>query len=105
VLANFRELLLLVAAAAVVVVLVLSENVVVLYPLALLSALGVLGLVMALNTTILLIAARRENRAAGWAGAALPLLAGFTLAIIEIGTVDAVRFAIFGTWGGMPIPG
>jgi uncharacterized membrane protein len=105
VLANFRELLLLVVAAAVVVVLVLSENVVVLYPLALLSALGVLGLVMALNTTILLIAFRRENRALGWAGAVLPLLAGFTLAIIEIGMVDAVRFAIFGTWGGMPVPG
>jgi uncharacterized membrane protein len=105
VLANFRELLLLVVAAAVVVVLVLSENVVVLYPLALLSALGVLGLVMALNTTILLIALRRENRALGWAGAVLPLLAGFTLAIIEIGMVDAVRFAIFGTWGGLPVPG
>ena len=105
VLGRFRELVALVLAAAVVVALVLSDNVVVLYPLALLSALGLLALVVALNTTILLIALRRDSRAQGWAGAWLPLLAGFTLAIIEIGAVDAVRFAIFGTWGGMPLPG
>lgn len=105
VLRGFRELAVLVVAAAVVVALVLSDNVLVLYPLALLSSVGVLVLVVSLNTTILLIALRRESRAEGWAGAALPLLAGFTLAIIEIGMVDAVRFAIFGTWGGMPLPG
>ncbi len=35
--------------------------------------------------------------------AALPLLAGFTLAIIEIGAVDAVRFAVFHTWSGLPL--
>jgi uncharacterized membrane protein len=105
VLGGLRELLVLVAAAAVVAVLVLSDNVVVLYPLALLSAVGLLALVVVLNTSILLIALRRENRAQRWTGALLPLLAGVTLAIIEIGAIDAVRFAIFGTWGGMPIPG
>jgi uncharacterized membrane protein len=105
VLGSFRELALLVVAAAVVVALVLSDNVLVLYPLALLSSVGVLVLVVSLNTAILLMVLRRENRAAGWAGAVLPLLAGLTLAIIEIGMVDAVRFAIFGTWGGMPLPG
>ncbi len=105
VLGNFRELALLVGAAAVVVALVLSDNVVVLYPLAILSVVGVLVLVVSLNTTLLLIGLRRENRAQGWVGAALPLLAGLTLAIIEIGMVDAVRFAIFGTWGGLPLPG
>jgi uncharacterized membrane protein len=105
VLANFRELAGLVVSAAVVVALVLSDNVVVLYPLALLSAVGLLALVVVLNTSILLIALRRENRAQRWTGALLPLLAGVTLAIIEIGAIDAVRFAIFGTWGGMPIPG
>jgi uncharacterized membrane protein len=105
VLANFKELGALVLAAAVVVALLLSDNVVVLYPLALLSAVGVLVLVVVLNTTILLIGLRRENRAAGWASAVIPLVAGLTLAIIEIGAIDAVRFAIFGTWGGMPLPG
>jgi uncharacterized membrane protein len=104
VLANLRELLLLVALAAVVIALTLTENPVVLYPLALLSAAGVLAILIALNTTILLVVARRENQAASWRSAALPLLAGFTVALLQIGLVDAVRYAIFGTWGGLPIP-
>lgn len=105
VLGRFRELAFLVGAAAVVVVLVLSDNVWVLYPLAVLSAVGVLALVVALNTTILLMATRREARALGWRSAWVPLAAGLVLAIAEIGAIDAVRYAIFGTWGGMPLPG
>jgi uncharacterized membrane protein len=105
VLGRFRELALLVGVAAVVVALVLTDQVVFLYPLALLSVVGVLAIVVALNTTILLIALRRENRVRTLAGAALPLLAGFTMAIIEIGAVDAVRFAVFHTWGGLPLLG
>jgi uncharacterized membrane protein len=105
VLGNFRELLLLVGLAGVVVALTLTEAPIVLYPLALLSVVGVVAILVALNTTILLLVARRENRAGSWRSAALPLLAGFTLAILQIGLVDAVRFAIFGTWGGFPVPG
>ena len=104
-LADFRELGGLVALAAVVVVLVLSENDVVLYPLALLSAVGVVALLTALDTTLLLVVARRENRVTHWTGALLPLAAGFTLAILQIALVDAARYAIFGTWEGFVVPG
>ncbi|MGH2523631.1 MAG: DUF2085 domain-containing protein [Anaerolineales bacterium] len=104
-LANFRELLLLAGLALVVIGLVLSENPVVLYPLALLSALGVVVLLTMLDAIILLILVRRENRAERWTGALLPLLAGFTLAMLQIGLVDALRFAIFRSWGGFPLPG
>jgi hypothetical protein len=55
-----------------------------------------------LNTTILLMAVRRENRVSTWAGAFLPLLTGFTLAVIEIGAVDWARYAVFHTWSGLP---
>ncbi|MCC6190773.1 MAG: DUF2085 domain-containing protein [Anaerolineales bacterium] len=105
VIGSLRQLLLLVLLAGGVVALVLTEAPVVLYPLALLSAAGVLVILVSLNTTILLIVTRRENRASAWPGALLPLLAGFALAIIQIGVVDAARFAIFGSWGGLPIPG
>lgn len=105
VLGRFRELGLLVGLAAIVMALVLSDNVLVLYPLALLSAVGVVAILVALNTTILLMVVRRENRVRTLRAAALPLLAGFTLAIIEIGVVDALRFAVFQTWGGLPLPG
>jgi uncharacterized membrane protein len=103
VLGHFRELGLLLVISAVVVGLVLTNNVAILVPLALLSVVGVLALLVALNTTVLLVALRRENRATNWAGALTPLLAGFTLAIIEIGAIDVVRFAIFHTWSGFGV--
>jgi uncharacterized membrane protein len=105
ILGRWRELAVLVAAAGVVVLLVLSDNPIVLYPLALLSALGVVTILVALNTTILLVVSRRENQAASWRGALLPVVAGFGLAIIQIAAVDAARYAVFGNWGGFPLPG
>jgi uncharacterized membrane protein len=104
-LANLRELLLLVIGAAIVIALVLTESPVALYPLALLSTLGVVVILVALNTTLLLAVVRRENLALGWRGALLPLTAGLALAIIEIALVDAGRYAVFHTWGGLPLPG
>jgi hypothetical protein len=103
VLGGFRELGLLLAISGVVVGLVLTNNAAILVPLALLSVLGVLALLVALNTTLLLVALGRENHAANWMGALTPLLAGFTLAIIEIGAVDLVRFSIFHTWSGFGV--
>jgi len=105
ILGRWRELALLVGVAGVVVALVLSGNPIVIYPLALLSALGVVVILMALNTTIFLVVSRRENSAAAGRGALLPMLAGFTLAILQIAAVDAARYAVFHNWGGFPLPG
>jgi uncharacterized membrane protein len=102
-LSSFRELGLMLLISAVVVALVLTNNINILVPLALLSVVGVLALLVALNTTILLLAIHRENRAANWVGALTPLLAGFTLAMIEIGAIDFVRFSIFHTWSGFGV--
>ncbi len=104
-LARFRDLGVLVVLGVIVIGLVLTENPVILYPLALLSALGVVVLLTALDTTFLLILTRRDGRVERWTGALLPLLAGFTLAIVQIGLIDAARFAIFRTWGGFALPG
>lgn len=105
ILGNFRELGGLLILAALLIAALLTENPVILYPLALLSAAGVVALLTALDTTILLIVARREAQALTWRQAALPLLIGFTLAILQISLVDAARFAIFQTWAGFPFPG
>ena len=94
-----------IAAGAVVLIgLVLTDNEWVLYPLALLSAVGVVMMLTLLDTIILLIVIRRENRVANWRGAALPLLAGATLALAQVAVIDAGRFAVFGTWGGLILP-
>ena len=105
VLSRFRDLGVLVVLGGIVIGLVLTENPVILYPLALLSALGVVVLLAMLDTTFLLILTRRDGRVERWAGAFLPLLAGFTLALMQIGLIDAVRFAVFRTWGGFGLPG
>lgn len=100
VLRNFRDLGLLLVLAAIMIALVLSNNEIVLLLLAVLSVVGVLAMVVALNTTILLLAVRRENRVESWTGAIVPVLAGFTLAMIEIGLVDLIRYSVFHTWSG-----
>jgi uncharacterized membrane protein len=102
---SFRDLAVLVAVGVAIVAAVLTENPVVLYPLALLSAAGVVMLLTMLYTTALLILTRRENRVASWRAAALPLLAGLTLAILQIGLIDAGRFWLFGSWEGFNLPG
>jgi uncharacterized membrane protein len=102
-LGRFRELGLMLLISAVIVALVLSGNLTILVPLALLSVVGVLALLVALNTTILLLAIHRENRVTSWVGALTPLLAGFTLTMIEIGMIDLVRFSIYHTWSGFGV--
>lgn len=102
---RWRELALLVGVAAAVVGLVLSGQVVILYPLALISALGVLVLLTMLYTLGVMLIARRDATLTSWRQAALPLLLGFTLAILQIAAIDAVRYGLFGTWAGLPIAG
>lgn len=102
---SWRELGAFLLTGATLIGLVLIEHPLILYPLALLSALGVVVLLTALFTSILLIATRRTNRTANWGGALLPLTIGFTLAMLQIGLVDALRYAIFQSWGGLVFPG
>ncbi|HRF47741.1 MAG TPA: DUF2085 domain-containing protein [Anaerolineales bacterium] len=102
---RWRDLALLLGVNAVVVALVLTNEVAVLYPLALLSALGVLVLLTMLYTIGVLLIARRDATLTGWRQAALPLLLGLTLAIVQIAVVDAVRYGLFGTWAGLPLAG
>lgn len=104
VLARWRELGVLMLVGAGIVGLVLTENDAVLYPLALFSALGVVALLTMLYTVGVVVVARRENQAASWRAAALPIFIGLTLALTQIAVIDAGRFWLFGTWSGFPAP-
>ena len=86
-----------------VVAIVLSDNPLILYPLALLSALGVVLLLSTIYTMIGLLVTRKENRIGSWPGLIFPGLAGLTLAFMQIGLADIVRFWITGTWGGLQL--
>ncbi len=99
---GWRDLGILLLLEAAMVVLVLTGWPVLLYPLALGSALGVLTMLALTMTILVVIVAGRENRYERWRDALTPLLVGLTLAVLLIGTVDFLRYHLFGTITGFP---
>lgn len=97
---GIRELGLLLVLAAGVAGLVLTENPLVLYPLALISAAGVILLLSLIYAVVTLLVLRRENKAEKWSDLWLPLGAGVVLAFVQIGALDVLRFQLTGTWAG-----
>ena len=101
---NLRDLGVLLLLEAGLVGLVLTGWSFLVYPQALLSALGVLTLLTSVNSMLVMIIARRENVVNTWREAAIPLLAGFTVSLIQIGAIDALRYLLTGTLEGIPLP-
>jgi len=86
--------------ALVMDMVILSENPVFLYPLALVSVLGVLLLLSMVYGMLFLIIFRKENHITKLREMILPLVAGFGVAIIQIGLLDFIRYLLTGTWDG-----
>ncbi len=100
---SWRSFLGLLGLAALLVIVVGLQNPLILYPLALISA-GTIWLILALvYTTLWLLMTRQDNRATTIRQLAFPLLAGATLALLQIIVFDVVRYALTGTWQGFPI--
>ncbi len=103
VLRTLGELGLLLTAAAGVVLLVLSGNPLILYPMALISSLGVVVLLTTVYTMLVLILFHREGQfTSGWQ-LGLPLLGGLTLAMAQIALLDLARYWLTGTWAGFKL--
>jgi uncharacterized membrane protein len=82
---------------------VLSESPVVLYPIAILSVLGVLALLVIVFTMVWILIMRQDNEFASLKQMWLPFLAGTTLAFLMISAIDLLRFQLTGTWGAFPL--
>ena len=95
-----RELLILLILTGLVNLGVLSENPLLLYPLALLSSLGVLLLLMVAYSLITIPLLRRTQKASTWFDLIVPLAAGLLLGLLQIGLIDLLRYTFTGTWGG-----
>jgi len=78
----------------------LTENPFVLYPLALISAAGVIILLTMVYTMVLLMIFRKENFVKHINQLILPMVGGFGVAILQIILLDFVRYLFFGTWDG-----
>lgn len=83
--------------------LVLTENPLLLYPLALISAAGVLLVLTMVYSLVWLMLARAEQSIESFSQAWLPLLGGFGLALLQIAALDWVRYLLTGTWNGFSI--
>jgi uncharacterized membrane protein len=82
---------------------ILSEQPLVLYPIALLSVLGVLALLGMVFSLVWVIIMRQENTFETLKQLWMPIVAGLTLAFLMISVIDLLRLQLTGTWGGFPL--
>lgn len=97
---GLRDLAGMILAVLALDALVLTENPLILFPLGLLSAGLVLLVLTMIYTLIVLIMLHKENGAADPRQLILPLAAGFGIGLLQIVLLDALRFALTGTWQG-----
>jgi len=82
---------------------ILSDQPVVLYPIAFLSVLGVLALLTMVFSMAWIIIMRQENVFETLKQLWLPATAGLTLTFLMISVIDLLRLSLTGTWGGFPL--
>jgi len=80
--------------------LVLSGNPLILYPLILLSAAGLMLLLSLLYAMIWIILAKKDNGFSSWQELGWWVMAGFASALVQIAAIDFVRYQLTGTWSG-----
>ena len=82
--------------------LVLTESPIVLYPVAVISALGTLSLLVIVFAILWMIMTRADNSFTAPRQLILPFAAGFTLTLLLILGIDLLRLQLTGTWSGFP---
>ena len=92
----------LVGLITVINLLILTDSPVILYPIAYLSAFGVLSLLVIVFTMLWVMIMRQDNTFDNPRQLWLPVLGGFTLAMLMILSIDLLRLQLTGTWSGFP---
>jgi hypothetical protein len=100
---DWKKLGTIVGIILIINLLILTENPVVLYPIAFLSVLGVLALLVIVFSMGWVLLMRMENAFESIRQMWMPLLAGMTLAFLMITVIDLLRLRLTGTWGGFPL--
>jgi len=101
VLRRLCDLGLLLIPAAGLVYLVQTQAAFLLYPVAIVSVLGVLIMLTLVNTMIVLIITRRESQAHTWREAVPSLLWGLAVTFLELSALNMVRFLVLEDLGGL----
>jgi uncharacterized membrane protein len=100
VLETLRELVVLILLGVGTILAMISENPLILYPLAIVTSLGVLILLTMVYTMVVLIVTKKEGVAENWRELIFPFIGGLTLAILQVGLINLVRYLFMGTWEG-----
>jgi len=99
---ELKHLGILVALVAVINLLILTDSPLVLYPIAYISALGTLGLLVAVFALLWIIIMKQDNTFEHPRQLWLAFAAGLTLALLLVLGIDLLRFQFTGTWSGFP---
>jgi uncharacterized membrane protein len=99
-LSNLSSFIILVMLALGLNLLILLNNPLILYSLSVISAAGVVVLLTMVYTMILLMVFKAENRYNQFSQTVYAFLGGLTVAIVQIGLLDFVRYLFTGTWEG-----
>jgi uncharacterized membrane protein len=100
---TWKKLGILIGIVLLIDLAVLTESPTVLYPIAILSVLGVLALLVMVFSMVWILIMRQENEFTSMKQMWMPFLAGTTLAFLMISAIDLLRFQLTGTWGAFPL--
>ena len=99
---NWKQLGIIVATIVIGNLLILTDNPIVLYPIAYISALGTLSLLVIVFALLWIMIMKQDNTFENPRQLWLAFASGLTLALLLILSIDLVRLQFTGTWGGFP---
>lgn len=99
---SLRELAAILLVALLVVALVLIGQPTLMFVLGLVSALGVLLILMSINAMVVLILLKKDARFSSWHQALFPLAVGLILALLQLTAIGVIRYTVTGTLTGFP---
>jgi uncharacterized membrane protein len=99
---EWKSLGILIAIIAAVNLLILTDSPIILYPIAYISALGTLSLLVMVFMILWIIIMKQDNTFESPRQLWLPFASGLTLALLLILSIDLLRLQFTGTWNGFP---
>jgi len=102
-LGTWKQFLGLVGLAILLDLAILSENPLVLYPLAIFSGLAVLVVLSMCYAMLIVMILKKDNQYTTWRSVWAAMLAGFLVAITQTFIIDLVRFFFTKTWNGFDL--
>jgi uncharacterized membrane protein len=99
---EWKSLGILVAIIAAINLLILTDSPIILYPIAYISALGTLSLLVIVFTILWIIIMKQDNAFESPRQLWLAFASGLTLALLLVLSIDLLRLQFTGTWNGFP---